>query len=135
VPREPLRVVVVGDSVGRSFVVNLGDHGAPDIEFVDGAVEGCGIFDDGVVRSSDGSYTRDLAQCAGWVDRWQRAAADARADVALVVVGAWDVFDLHRADEVLTFASAEFDAEARANFQAAIDALVAAGARVALLEV
>ncbi len=132
---EPLRVVVVGDSVARSFVANLGDHGADDIVFVDGSIEGCGIFSDGVIRSSDGSYSRDTAQCDGWAARWQRAVAEARADVALVMVGAWDVFDLHRPSGVLAFASPAFDAEARANLQTAIDGLVDAGAAVALLEV
>jgi hypothetical protein len=55
--------------------------------------------------------------------------------VALVVLGAWDVFDLEAPDgSRLVFATPEWDAYVTANVQSGVDALVGAGARVALLE-
>ena len=56
--------------------------------------------------------------------------------IALVVLGAWDVFDLETGDgTVLTFGTPAWDAYVRASLQEGIDALVGAGAQVALLEV
>jgi hypothetical protein len=75
--------------------------------------------------------------CDGWQDDWAAAVADADAEIALVVLGAWDVFDLETdVGDVLTFGTAAWDAYVTTNLQAGIDALVGAGARrVALLEV
>ncbi len=52
------------------------------------------------------------------------------------MLGAWDVFDLETADGTwLTFGTPAWDDYVRRNLQSGVDALVATGARVALLEV
>jgi hypothetical protein len=74
--------------------------------------------------------------CEGWSDDWAAAVAGADAEIALVVLGAWDVFDLVTGDgETLPFGSAAWDGYFSTNLQRGVDSLAAAGARVALLEV
>lgn len=131
----PRRVVVVGDSQAHSLAVNLPDGIDNTFRISDGSVEGCGVYDTGSVISARSSFNRSFDDCAGWASEWGRAAASADAQIALVVLGAWDVFDLELADRTLIFGTAETDAYYLAQVQTGIDALIASGARVALLEV
>ena len=55
--------------------------------------------------------------------------------MALVVLGAWDVFDVEIDDTTYVFGTPEFDQLFTAELRSGIDAMVAAGAKVALLEV
>ncbi|MEO6124334.1 MAG: acyltransferase family protein [Ilumatobacteraceae bacterium] len=131
----PRRVVVVGDSQAHSLAINLPDGIDSTFRISDGSVEGCGVFDTGKVISARSTFNRSFGNCKGWAAKWGSAAASADAQVALVVVGAWDVFDLELADRTLTFATADSDAYYLAQLQTGIDALIASGAQVALLEV
>ena len=77
---------------------------------------------------------RSAAATAGRTSGPSRRRAD--ADVALVVLGAWDVFDFELDDGTdLEFGTPEWDDYVTDDLQSGIDALVATGARVALLEV
>ena len=58
----------------------------------DGSVEGCGVYDEGSPMTA-ADFSIDLGSyCPGWQDEWASAAAG--HDVTLVVLGAWDVFDM-----------------------------------------
>jgi peptidoglycan/LPS O-acetylase OafA/YrhL len=131
----PRRVVVVGDSQAHSLAINLPDGIGSTFGISDGSVEGCGVYDTGSVISARASFNRSFSNCQGWAAKWGAAATSAKADVALVVIGAWDVFDLRLADRVLKFGTPEADAYFLAHVQEGIDALKAAGSQVALLEV
>jgi len=134
--QQPLRVVIVGDSQAYSLAVNLPDGIEDSFVIANGAVEGCSVYDGGSVRSERAGFNNSFASCEDWAEDWADSASDVGAEVALVVLGAWDVFDLETADgELLTFASADWDQYVTANLQKGIDALVGTGARVALLEV
>ena len=50
-----------------------------------------------------------LRQLRGLAGRVAEAAADGQAQITLVVLGAWDVFDLDRDDGLLRFATPEYD--------------------------
>jgi hypothetical protein len=134
-PVLPRKVVVVGDSQAHSLAINLPDGIGSTFTITDGSVEGCGVYDDGNVVSARTTFHRSFGDCAGWAQKWGAAASSAKADVALVVVGAWDVFDIELADRTIAFNSPEGDAYYLAHLQQGIDALKAAGAKVALLEV
>ena len=71
--------------------------------------------------------------CANWRQAWAEAAAG--NDVVLVVLGAWDVFDLEIDGQTLTFASPEWDAAFTSRLQSGIDAINESGSTAALLEV
>jgi len=134
-PVLPRKVVVVGDSQAHSLAVNLPEGIASTFTITDGSVEGCGVYDEGTVVSTRTTFHRSFGDCVGWAQKWGSAASSSSADVALVVVGAWDVFDLKLADHTIAFNTPEGDAYYLAHLQQGVDALKAAGTKVALLEV
>jgi hypothetical protein len=130
----PRRVVIVGDSTAHALAVNLPAGIQGTFTIGDGSVEGCSVYDSGTAVSSR-PYTTSFERCAGWATKWSSAATRTRAQVALVVIGAWDVFDVKVNGQLLPFGSAANDQRFKDGLQKGIDALVATGAKVALLEV
>ena len=132
----PRRVAIVGDSQAHSLAVNLPDGIESTFTVTDGSLDGCSVYDAGRVHSARSSFDNSFAICAGWPAKWAAAVEQADAEVALVVLGAWDVFDLETGDGTrLGFGTPAWDSYVRANLETGIAALVGAGARVALLEV
>ena len=127
------RLAIVGDSQAHALAINLPDRIDEVFPSVtNGSVDGCSVHDSGSVRSSV-SIANDFAICEGWQDEWADAADG--ADVALVVVGAWDVFDIVDGDTTYGFATPAGDALFVANLESGIDAMLEEGTNVALLEV
>jgi peptidoglycan/LPS O-acetylase OafA/YrhL len=135
-PRQfatPVRAVVVGDSVAATLTEDLPVELADSLVIHDGSSEGCGVMR-GRIRSSAG-LRRDLGRdCAGWQQQWKTAARKADAQVALVVIGAWDVFDVEVDGQRLEFATRAWDNEFAQQLRSGIAALEKAGAQVALAE-
>ncbi len=135
-PTLPRRVAIVGDSQAHSLAVNLPDGIESTFTVTDGSLDGCSVYDAGRVHSARSSFDNSFAICAGWPAKWAAAVEQADAEVALVVLGAWDVFDLETGDGTrLGFGTPAWDSHVRANVETGIAALAGAGARVALLEV
>ena len=134
-PPPPTRVVLVGDSQAHSLYINQPPGLGSVLALSDGAVEGCGLFDNGTLQSVRPGWSKGVSDCKGWPAKWGQAVRTANAQVALVMLGAWDVFDLRQTSAWLVFASEPHDAEIRARLGEGIAAVRAAGARVALLEV
>jgi len=127
-------LAIVGDSQANALAINLPD-GIDEVfpSVVNGSVDGCSVYDSGSVRSSV-SFGNNFAICEGWQDDWADAASG--ADVTLVVVGAWDVFDVVDADgTVYGFDTPAGDQLFVDNLRSGIDAMLAEGSNVALLEV
>ena len=131
----PRRMVIVGDSTAHSLAINMPDGIESTFLIEDGSVEGCSVYDTGVAVSSRNGYTRTFSTCAGWEAEWVAAAERADAQLALVVIGAWDVFDVELDGQVLEFGTQANDQRFVAGVQRGIDALVSTGAKVALLEI
>jgi peptidoglycan/LPS O-acetylase OafA/YrhL len=131
----PRSVVIVGDSMAYSLWKNLPGGIESTFAASDGSVEGCSVYDTGKAVSSRDAYTRDFSTCGGWDGKWAAAAQRNRAEVALVVIGAWDVFDVTVDGASMPFGSAENDARFTTGVQKGIDALTGAGSKVALLEI
>lgn len=134
-PVLPRRVVVVGDSMAHSLAINLPDGIEQTFAIEDGSVEGCSVYDDGDVRSQRRGFSRSFANCEGWADRWVDAAVDSQSNLALVVIGAWDVFDVEVDGQLVAFGTPQGDARFVDGLTRGIDALVAHGVHVALLEI
>ena len=138
-PRHPCsreRVTIVGDSQAHSLAINLPAGIESTFTVTDGAIDGCSVHDAGRVHSARTSFRNSFEPCAGWQSRWAESVQQAGAEIALVVLGAWDVFDLETGDgRRLVFGTPAWDEYVRANLQTGIDAIVGAGGRVALLEV
>jgi peptidoglycan/LPS O-acetylase OafA/YrhL len=133
-PAGPVRVVVVGDSQAQALASNTPDGLDAFLSITDGAVDGCGVWDDGTIWSRQG-MKRPNGDCIGWSRKWGASATQANAEIALVVIGAWDVFDIAYKEGVTTFNSPAWDAKFAASLQKGVTALTAAGTKVALLEV
>jgi peptidoglycan/LPS O-acetylase OafA/YrhL len=132
-PAGPIRLAIVGDSQAHSLAVNLPDGIDDTFDVVDGSVEGCGVHDAGRAISTRDGFSSSFAICDGWQREWASAAAG--ADVALVVIGAWDVFDLEVDGARIEFGTPAWDARFLDGLGSGVDAMIGAGARVALLEV
>jgi len=132
-PVELTRLAIVGDSQAHALAVNL-PEGIEEAfsEVINGSLDGCSVHDSGEVRSSV-DFNNNFAVCEGWQDDWADAAAG--SDVALVVVGAWDVFDIEDGSTTYAFGTAAADQNFAANLMSGIDAILAEEASVALLEV
>jgi len=132
-PLLPRTVAIVGDSQAHSLFVNLPDGIDDYFRFTDGAVSGCSVYESGQIVTARPGFQNDFGICEGFARQW---ANDARgADVALVVLGAWDVFDIRDGDTQIEFGSPEFDRNFSRRLRAALDALTFVGAHAALLEV
>jgi hypothetical protein len=133
-PVLPRRVAIVGDSQAHSLAVNLPDGIEATFTVSDASLDGCSVYDSGRVHSAHAGFRNSFEMCAGWPTTW--AAAAEQAEIVLVVLGAWDVFDLETGDgRRLTFGTPAWDDYVRAGLQRGIDAVVGAGAKAALLEV
>ncbi|MCU1344188.1 MAG: acyltransferase 3 [Acidimicrobiia bacterium] len=130
----PRRVVVVGDSQARALALNAPRELKQYLTLHNGAVEGCGLVDTGDLVTS-ASYRRNFSDCRGWPAKWAASVRSSRAGLALVVIGAWDVFDRSVGGRTVSFASPEDDQYLRAQLHEGVLALTGAGAQVALLEV
>lgn len=130
----PRQLVVVGDSTARALVNNLPNGVEKTFVIRDGALEGCSVYSDGKILSSVG-YTHGFKACRGWPTAWSYSAVRARASIALVMIGAWDVFDQEVNGKLIEFASPEFDERFLTGVQTGIDALTEVGVHSALLEV
>ena len=131
----PRRLVIVGDSTAHSLAINLPDGIENTFTIGDGAVEGCSVYESGKAVSSRDGFSRSFNGCEGWAQKWSSSAVDVQAEVALVVIGAWDVFDVSVDGQTLAFGTAGNDARFTTGVQQGIDAMAALGVKVALLEV
>jgi hypothetical protein len=133
VPAASARLAIVGDSQANALAINLPDGiDAVFPNVVNGSVDGCSVYDSGSVRSSV-RFGNSFAICDGWQDEWAQAAAG--TDVAVVVVGAWDVFDIVDGETTYGFATPAGDELFVTNLESGIDAMLAEGTNVGLLEV
>ena len=130
---DPLRVTVVGDSQGMTLLLNVTGAVTRQFGFSDGTVEGCGVLE-GKISSSQG-MRRDLgAECAGWAQKWHDHVAADQAQIGLVMIGAWDVFDVEVDGRQLAFGTPAWDAYFHQQLAKGIRAVRTAGATVALAE-
>lgn len=131
----PLRVTIVGDSQAHSLAVNQPRGLGDTIDVTNGAVPGCSVYDEGSIRTTRSGMRNDFGICEGWAEDWADAASANDAEVTLVVLGAWDVFDLDTGDgTVLTFGTPDWDEYVTSRLQTGIDALAATGTKIAILE-
>jgi len=132
-PELPVDIAIVGDSQANALAINLPTGIDTTFDIRNGSVNGCSVFDEGSVVSSRHGFHNSFERCRGWQAEW--ADASDGADVALVVIGAWDVFDLEHDGATITFGSPGFDRLFSTNLRSGIEAMAAGGARVGLLEV
>ena len=132
----PRRVVIVGDSQAHSLAVNKPSGIEKTFVITNGSIDGCGVYDRGVgIGGTSGKFRRNFANCKGFETKWAKSAAQANADVALVVIGAWEVMDLQINSFLFKVNSVPADPMFKTQLQRGIDALRKQNVAVALLEV
>jgi hypothetical protein len=136
IAKLPRKLVIVGDSQAHALAKNKPLGIEKTFVITNGSIDGCGVYDRGVgVGGTNGNSRRNFAECVGFEKKWAKSATKARADVALVVIGAWEVFDLKFGSSTLAFNTPAADAMFRSQVRVGVNALRATGATVALLEV
>ena len=136
IAKLPRKLVIVGDSQANSLAVNKPSGMEKTFIVTNGSIDGCGIYDRGVgVGGTNGNFRRNFANCVGFEKSWAKSATKAKADVALVVIGAWEVLDLKINGFTFGVNSLPADTMFRTQMKRGIAALRATGATVALLEV
>jgi peptidoglycan/LPS O-acetylase OafA/YrhL len=132
----PRRVVIVGDSQAHSLAVNKPSGIEKTFVITNGSIDGCGVYDRGVgIGGTTGKFRRNFANCKGFETKWAKSAVQAKADVALVVVGAWEVMDLQINSFLFKVNTVPADTMFKTQLQRGIDALRKQNVAVALLEV
>ncbi len=113
VPRTPLApgstVAFFGDSQGMTLVLNKPADLSEYVDAVDVTIAGCGILL-GKVESRTGERRNLTANCANWKSAWASRARQYEPALAVIMLGAWDVFDLTLdTGKQLAFGSEEWD--------------------------
>ena len=133
-PRLPRRIDVTGDSVAITMDINFPRDLRDTFIVENAAIEGCGVIESGSMISG-GRTRRNFSACADFAPRWAQTAEQHDAEIVLVVLGAWEVFDLRTDSGDIAFGTPEHDAIISTGITKGVDALLGTGAEVALLEV
>jgi peptidoglycan/LPS O-acetylase OafA/YrhL len=125
-------VAFFGDSQGMTLLLNQPADLDNYIEAVDATIEGCGILL-GKVESRTGERRNLTSNCANWRSTWSNRAGRLQPTLAVIMLGAWDVFDLTLdSGPTLRFGTSDWDANFTQTLAQAVDALRWTGAEVAL---
>ncbi len=134
-PPLPRRIAIVGDSQAYALWVNRPDGIESFFDLTDGSIQGCGVYVRGVGVANDGAYRRPFDDCGNFTKRWLGAAKKNDAEIALVVLGAWEILDLKIDGMTLEVGTVTADRIFEDQLRFAIDTLLLDGRVVALLEV
>ena len=133
-PPEPLRVMLVGDSMATSMAPALAAAATRDgFEFWDATVPGCGLGTDIGDRWFDEWRGIEPRCLPGWRERWPGQIQSYGPDVVIGLFGAQDAFD-RRIDGVeVKFDTPEGVSLAQRDMDEAVNVLSANGAHVYML--
>ena len=125
-PAHPPRVALIGDSQGMTLYLNRPPDTAAYLHLLDDTTEGCDFLG-GRITSGAGDR-RDLdSECGGTVAKWASRIEHDHADTALLIIGAWDLFDEQVDGTALPFGGAGWDAYFTARLGQAVSTLKATG--------
>ena len=131
-PPGAARILVAGDSIAFTLV-NVGLSPAlQDLVWLRGAAKlGCGI--NGGTPLSGGVSGASQSRCADWPRRWAAAVRAHKPDVAVLLLGGWEVFDRVIDGRTLRVGSPEMEAHLRSQLDRARKILTSGGATLAIL--
>jgi peptidoglycan/LPS O-acetylase OafA/YrhL len=125
------KVVFFGDSQAMTLLINRPADLGRYINAIDASIEGCGVLV-GKVESRSGERRNMANACTNWKSQWENRVARYHPAIAVIMIGAWDVFDLTLDSGKLTFGTSEWDTHFTESLTAGIDILRAGNAEVAL---
>jgi hypothetical protein len=131
--RTPVKVAIFGDSQGTALYFTRPRTVSRYLDLSDQTISACGILR-GRVVSRSGERFNLVGACPNWLSKWRSDARRVRPAIALVMIGAWDVFDLETDDGTIVFGTPEWDATFLATLRSGLAAIRESGAQVALAE-
>ncbi|HET7027023.1 MAG TPA: acyltransferase family protein [Candidatus Limnocylindrales bacterium] len=126
----PVGLLLVGDSQANLLALNAPKSVARSFTITNGWKEGCGILSDRIISRI--GYRRNMAECSSWPDRWRSQLAKSHAPITLVMLGAWDVFDIELDGRKVAFGTPEWDAHWLDQLREGIGIIRDGGSQVAL---
>jgi hypothetical protein len=130
----PVRVLVVGDSLGCSVAVGLGPGGAPVVDMREATIVGCGVVS-GQVFDEREPFPSGTERCAAFTAALEQAALDAFRPHVVLWVSTWERFNLVVGDQLVRTGSAAWRAELQRRLELGSRRLTAGGARLVLMTV
>ena len=130
-PATVPKVSVFGDSQGMTLLLNVPKDTGKYVAFKDDTIEGCGFLL-GRVSSRSGEHHDLAANCPNWLSVWQKRAKKDKPDIGLIMIGAWDVFDITVHGTKLTFNTPAWDDNFTTELAKAIDAVKLGARHVAI---
>ena len=121
------RVVVFGDSIAWALMRYLPQ--TPGLDFADYTTIGCGIARGGPYRYV-GQELDQKPECDAWPSRWAQRINHERPEVALLIVGRWEVVDRMNRGRWTHIGESGYDAYLRGELNRALDILGSTGARI-----
>jgi len=123
-------VLVVGDSIAESVASVMTDTAAPSgVQVINGAMEGCGVMA-GSPLHYVGHEQPQPDGCDDWPQRWQDLVDTNVPDVAVLMVGRWEVVDRVVAGDWHAIGDPVFDADLAGRLEQAVQILTSRGATV-----
>jgi len=129
----PVPVAIFGDSQATALYATRPTSVNTSLQLTDRSISACGIMR-GTAVSRDGERFDLIGACPNWLSKWRDDAKRTKADIDLVVIGAWDVFDVKTTTATLVFGTPEWDAAFLEQLRSGVAALRESGAQVALAE-
>ena len=132
----PQNVLLLGDST--ALVVGIG----VDANHLDAAVDlqayatlGCSLLDGNPIDQGSNLPIPVGERCANWQGGWAQSLQTVQPDVAVIMVGAWEVFDSFVDGVRYSFGSPEWNGRLSAALNEAVTIAGSTGAEVALLRI
>jgi peptidoglycan/LPS O-acetylase OafA/YrhL len=132
-PAEPVRMLIVGDSIAFSAAWALVSEREPyQVNLSSDAIIGCGIVPS-PYADPHATSPIPLSDCAGWQAKWQSSVQNFRPAVSAVFLGRWEITDRVENGQTVHIGETGFDRELSGLLDQAINLLSARSGKVALI--
>ncbi len=133
-PGGPVRVLVVGDSLGCSIAVGLGPAGAPALVMHQATIVGCGVVSDQIFDEEE-PFPRGTENCPRMVDDLVGPALAGFHPDLVLWVSTWERFNFVEGSQLLPTGSDAWKQSLQRRLTRGYERLTAGGARLAFVTV
>ena len=125
-PAKRLKVQLVGDSQGLTLVWSWTADFSKYLDITNGSTMGCGLFL-GRISSYSGGFANQGAACGTAIADWVKTVNLVHPDVAIMTIGAWEVYNVEVDGKYLVFGTPAWDDYYRARLALAVSQLKTTG--------